>query len=76
MEIKTIMNNCKIDNHIPTENGEVCECGYFRKCNSMQYAKYVRDTVSDFRNFKNDLLSIVIEDVPHQYQERLLNELK
>lgn len=23
--------NCKIDSHIPTENGLHCECGYFRK---------------------------------------------
>lgn len=22
---------CKIDSHIPTENGEACECGYFIK---------------------------------------------
>ena len=23
---------CKIANHIPTEDGEKCECGYFKRC--------------------------------------------
>jgi hypothetical protein len=29
-----------------------------------------------FRNFEFDIRQIVIEDVPHQYQERLLKILK
>lgn len=68
---------CKIDLHIPREDGLYCECGYFKKVKGgWEYMKYVRDTVSDFRNFKNDLRQIIIEDVPHQYQQRLLDLTK
>ena len=67
---------CTIAEHIPSEEGEVCECGYFRKSKGYDYCRYVRDKVSDFRNFKDDLKQIVIEDVPHQYQERLLDLAK
>jgi hypothetical protein len=70
-------NTCKIAEHIPREDGLFCECGYFKKVNGGdEYMKYVRDTVSDFRNFKNDVIKVVIEDVPHQYQDRLLILLK
>lgn len=69
--------NCKIDSHVPTEAGDICECAYFvKRVKDMDYYKHVRDTVSNFRNFKNDIKQVVIEDVPHQYQERILELLK
>lgn len=67
---------CTIAEHVPEVNNEVCECGYFRKAGSDEYARYVRDKVSDFANFKKDVMQIVIEDVPHEYQGRLLEIVK
>lgn len=26
---KTTMNECKIDSHVPTDDGQACTCGYF-----------------------------------------------
>ena len=67
---------CKIAEHIPTEDGLACECGYFlQNRKGDDYAKHVRDTVSNFTNYKKDLLQIVIEDVPLQYQDRLIKAL-
>jgi hypothetical protein len=64
---------CKIDSHIPTEDGLACECGYFlQNRRGDDYIKHVRDTVSNFANYKKDLLQIVVEDVPHEHQTRLL----
>lgn len=68
-------SNCTISEHVPCDNGEVCLCGYFRKAKSDEFAKYIRDKVGDFYNFKQDVKQIVIEDVPHQYQDRLLELL-
>lgn len=67
---------CTIAEHIPSEEGEVCECGYFMKIKSDDYCRYVRDKVSDFRNFKRDVERVTIEDVPHQFQSRLLDLVK
>lgn len=67
---------CKIDSHIPTEDGEFCECGYFGKKNmSEERMKHIRDTVSNFANFKKDVLTLVQEDVPIYAQKRLLEIL-
>lgn len=67
---------CKIDAHIPTEDGLACECGYFIKNRKgKDYIKHIRDTVSNFHNYKTDLIQIVTEDVPFEYQSRLLKAL-
>lgn len=67
---------CKIDSHLPTEDGLACECGYFiQNRKGDEYIKQVRDTISNFMNFKKDLIQIVLEDVPHEHQERLLKAL-
>lgn len=75
--LNNMKTQCKIDSHIPQENGEFCECCYFRKSkHGLEEWKFLRDTVSNFRNFKNDVKTIVIEDIPHAYQDRLLEILK
>ena len=68
--------DCKIDSHIPDEYGGICECGYFKQSNfTKERIKFIRDTVSNFMNFKKDLIQIVLEDVPLYAQKRLLDEL-
>jgi len=60
------------------EKGEKCKCGKRLPCRSKALALnawaniYHTDRIKETRQ---EILKIVIEDVPHQYQERLINFL-
>lgn len=51
MELTNMYNknhNCKIYSHVPDENGETCECGYFIK-------RPIEDGVSEDINRKDGI---------------------
>ena len=60
--------NCKIDSHVPTEDGMDCECKYFKK-NGGYFANYLEKLEEGLKKeMKEDLTNIL--DFVERYNKK------